>query len=964
MTAAHGDRPGDRLTDGPEPEPEPVEREHELAVLNRLARHTAAGGSSLVLLEGPDGIGKTTLLHALIAEARTLGLHIAHSRTGQAGHRLPLSTAHSLLTALGAEGPARFPPAVWPSAPDGPGNRPHALPCFDVDASTVSFGVLAELHESVRSAAADGPLVLAVDDAEDADPASLRFLAHTARRLAGLPVLLALARRSGTHVPPLNEVAALPLCHILRPRPLTSAGIGRLAHRLIGTETDTDFQESCLAATNGNPLMVTRLLVALRDEKLPFTADRFTSMGEHDMPAFRLRAARLLHRQPEATVQAARALAVLGDGAASETCARLAHLDSTAFARSVLMLISIGLVASNGDGTWSFSHALLRNVVLGDMPEDERVRAHRRAARLLHDSGARPADVAEHLCRAPDAAQQPWAREVLREAAREAMLRVSPGRAVELLRPCVPEGTEDTCEPSLLVELGVAEIRVDPQASVGHLMAGLERASLPELRLTALGALAEALSRQGQVARAVALLGRYPSDAATPASGVAGRQLIEAQLLIAATANRAGYSELLETVAFDLSLPGDTAEERALLAARAIICVARLDRVAESVTAARLVIGRGSSTTDAAAFLGSAASVFLYADLPHEAERVYRRLLDATDPLLDPTYPNLLSLRAEAHHRLGALDEALRATATALEDVAIPRATAHHAPALAVRLHTLLDRGDPVGAAALEKEIPDPVQDDGWQWNEVLCARGRLHLAMNDPKRALSHLEECGRRQAQWQRVSPSLSYWWYWAGHTHLALGDRHAALALAEEAVGHARAADLPCALGVGLGLWAQAVGDDERPPLLEEAEQVLAGTKAALLRAQVRVARGQVLQRLGYKKAAREVLRQGWEEAYTIGAKSLHTVAHRALLATGARPRRPVSRGLAALTRSESQVARLAADGRSNAWIAETLFVTQRTVEVHLTSVYRKLGLSGRRELRDALESADASDITRGT
>jgi DNA-binding CsgD family transcriptional regulator len=53
----------------------------------------------------------------------------------------------------------------------------------------------------------------------------------------------------------------------------------------------------------------------------------------------------------------------------------------------------------------------------------------------------------------------------------------------------------------------------------------------------------------------------------------------------------------------------------------------------------------------------------------------------------------------------------------------------------------------------------------------------------------------------------------------------------------------------------------------------------------------------------------------------------------------------------------VARLAADGRSNAWIAETLFVTQRTVEVHLTSVYRKLGLSGRRQLRDALESADA-------
>ncbi|MEU6392299.1 AAA family ATPase [Streptomyces sp. NPDC046939] len=962
MTAAHGSSPGDRQPD--EPDPEPVERERELALLAELTRHTAAGGPSLVLLEGPDGIGKTTLLHALLARAREQGLRIAHARTGQTGHRLPLSTAHSLLAGLGADGPAASALTACPSAPGGSAPHPRGLPCSDVDTSTVSFGVLAELHETVRSAAADGPLVIAVDDADDADSASLRFLAHTARRLAGLPVLLALVRRSGSHVPPLNEVAALPLCHILRPRPLTSAGIGLLARRLIGAETDTDFQESCLAATNGNPLMVTRLLMALRDEQLPLTAAHFTSLGEQHVPAFRLRAARLLHRQPRATVQAARALAVLGDGASSETCARLAHLDSTAFARAVLVLISIGLVTSDDDGTWSFSHALLRDVVLGDMPKDELASAHRRAARLLHDSGARPADVAEHLCRAPDTEPQPWARAVLREAAREAMLRGSPERAAELLRPCVPEGAEDTCEPSLLVELGVAEARVDPRAGVRHLTAGLERASRPELRLTALGALVEAYTRQGQVARAVALLDRHRPDAETPASGVAARHLIEARLLMAATVHRAGYSELLRTVSFDLSLPGDTPEARALLAARAVICVSRLDRVAASVAAARLVTGRGSATTDAAAFLGSAASALLYADLPHEAERVYRQLLYGTDPLLDRTQTILLALSAEAHHRLGALDKALRMTATALEDVSVPRATAQQALPLAVRLHTLLDRGEVKAASLLDEEIPDPVEHDAWQWNEVLCARGRLHLALNDPERALHHLAECGRRQGQWQRVSPALSSWWYWAGHAHLALGDRHAALALAEEAVGRARAANLPCALGAGLGLWAQAVGDDERAPLLEEAEQVLAGTGAALERARVRVARGQALQRLGYKKAAREVLRQGWEEAYTIGAQSLHTVAHRALLATGARPRRPVSRGLGALTQSESQVARLAADGRSNAWIAETLFVTQRTVEVHLTSVYRKLSLSGRRELRDALEAADAGRITRGT
>lgn len=965
MTAAHGSgSPRERQPDGPDPEL--VERERELALIARLTRSTAAGDPALVVFEGPDGIGKTALLNTLLRQARDLGLRVVHTRAGQTGHRLPLSTTHALLAGLTADGTDRLPLTAWPSPSRGPVPRPPGLLCYDVDTTSVSFAVLAELHEVVRSAAMTGPLVIAVDDVEEADPASLRFLAHTARRMTGLPVLLALTRRSGTHVPSLSEVAALPLCHVLRPRPLTGAGIGLLTRRLVGAETDSAFQESCLAATNGNPLMVTRLLTALREERLPLTAAQFAAMGEGDAAVFRPRALRLLHRQPEASVQAARALAVLGDGAAPETCARLAHLDSTAFVGSVLVLISIGFVTSNGDGTWSFAHDLLRNAVLGDMSEDELASAHRRAARLLHDSGASAADVAEHLCRA-GTAPEPWERAVLREAAREAMLRAAPDRAVHLLRPCVPEGTEDTCDPALLVELGVAETRVDPGAGVRHLTSALRRASRPELRLTALGALTEALTRQGRVSRAMTLLSQYRSDAtataSASASGVASPELMEAQMLLAATVNRAAYTDLLRTVTFDLSLPGETAGERALLAARAVVSASRLDRVAESVAAARTVTCRASATTDSVAYRCAGGLALLYADLPHEAEHVYRQLLEGTDPLTDQAYPSLLALSAEAHHRLGGLDEALRATAAVLRSITVARAGAHQALPLAVRLHTLLDWGDLAEASRLEAEIPDPVQDDAWQWNEVLCARGRLHLAKDDPKRALAHLEECGRRQAQWQRVSPAVSPWWYWTGLTHLALGDRGAALALAEEAVGRARAAGLPCALGSGLQLWAEAVGDDERPPLLEEAEQVLAGTRAALLRARVRVARGQTLHRLGYNKAAREVLRQGWEEAYAVGSRSLHGIAHRALLATGARPRRPVSRGLGALTHSEAQVARLAADGRSNAWIAERLFVTQRTVEVHLTSVYRKLGLSGRRELRDALESADAGAATHG-
>ena len=76
---------------------------------------------------------------------------------------------------------------------------------------------------------------------------------------------------------------------------------------------------------------------------------------------------------------------------------------------------------------------------------------------------------------------------------------------------------------------------------------------------------------------------------------------------------------------------------------------------------------------------------------------------------------------------------------------------------------------------------------------------------------------------------------------------------------------------------------------------------------------------------------------------------------LLATGARPRRLVLSGLEALTPSERRVAEMAADGLSNRDIAQALFVTPKTVEVHLSNAYRKLDIHSRGELPNALDPA---------
>ena len=102
------------------------------------------------------------------------------------------------------------------------------------------------------------------------------------------------------------------------------------------------------------------------------------------------------------------------------------------------------------------------------------------------------------------------------------------------------------------------------------------------------------------------------------------------------------------------------------------------------------------------------------------------------------------------------------------------------------------------------------------------------------------------------------------------------------------------------------------------------------------------------------AREPLREALELADRCGAQRTAARARDELLATGARPRRTALSGADSLTPSERRVARLAADGLSNRDIAQTLFVTVRTVEGHLTQAYMKLDVSSREQLAPALAS----------
>jgi DNA-binding CsgD family transcriptional regulator len=188
-------------------------------------------------------------------------------------------------------------------------------------------------------------------------------------------------------------------------------------------------------------------------------------------------------------------------------------------------------------------------------------------------------------------------------------------------------------------------------------------------------------------------------------------------------------------------------------------------------------------------------------------------------------------------------------------------------------------------------------------------------------------------------------------------ALGELDAARELAAEELERARRWGTPRALGFAQRTAGLVAGGSGGIELLRESEANFADSPSVYGHARSLTELGAALRRAGFDRDARDPLRRALDLADRCGARHLTTRARDELVATGARPRRRALSGSDALTPSERRVAWLAADGRSNPEIAQTLFVTVRTVEGHLTQTYSKLGISSREQLPDALPPREA-------
>jgi len=928
-----------------------LEREDQLEHVERLLFEAREGRGVLVLFKGPAGIGKSRLLGAACDGAEALGVQVLRARGGELERDFSYGVVRQLfetrLAACGEDERTRL----------LAGAARLASPLFEFGEAggvlargeDASHTTLHGLYWLTANLAELRPALLAVDDVHWCDSPSLRFLSYLVRRLEGLPVVVAACVRTGEPGVDETVLSALesePLATVVRPAPLSLDAVAQLLRARLESDPAPEFVQTVHTSCAGNPFLLNELVHALLAERIEPSARaaaRVRELGPESLSRFVLQRLRRLGASAEALAQA---VAILGEESELALACALAELEPDEAAAAAAELVRSDVLRPGGP--LAFAHPVLRAAVYADLSGPERARGHERAAELLGDSGAPPQRVAAHLLHVP-----PRARASVVATLREAAGRASSEGAAEVARSYLERALAEPPDPDqradVLFELGSAELSSGLAGAIGHLdeAHGLVQAE-PRSAEFALALGNARFAEDFDVFEAADGLRRTiesvdPDDAALA-------QRLEAELIMWARFDvrlypmarerlariaehvddgNLGGRFLLVLVASELARTGESPERARALAEQAlagglllgdeswqgyVIAVAVLMSLDELDVAVRLYTDwlelarkRGSAFAFAHASSFRALAMLRRGDLA-EAEADARAALAVPFPLAY-TYPHLAEVLAER----GELDEAIR---------------------------TL----DLAG-------VPDESQPT-WQTAVLFEPRARLRIAAGEVERGLADLLAAGERMESFGVRNPSYSAWRSHAALVLLGLGDRTEAHRLVGEEVELARRWGTPRPLGVALRAAGLVEGGDNGLDLLRESVFVLATSQAQLERAKSFTELGAALRRANHRASARPFLEEGLELAHRCGATTLAERAHAELLASGARPRRLVRSGVDSLTPSERRVAQMALEGQTNREIAQALFVIPKTVETHLSHVYRKLGIQARSQLPGAM------------
>ena len=938
-----------------------LEREHEVERLRAALRAAGQQAGAVLVIEGAAGMGKSRLLEETRTHASHFGLRVLAARATELERGFPFGVVRQLferplLEADAGErdrwlaGAAALAADVLTAAPTVSAALAPGPPAGDS-----SYAWQHGLYWLASNLAADSPLALVIDDLQWCDAPSARALAFIARRLDGQSLALILATRplDPTQTPEAAALAAEPVADLLRPSALTEAAVGALIASRLSDAPDARFVRSCVDVTGGNPFLVGELLEELAARGIEPTAAAADDVGAVVPRGVANTVLLRLARLAPAAAALARALSVLGDRAQVGDAARLAELGAADLEAAMGALVSAGIVESGG--TVGFTHPILRTAIHADLSPAERERLHHAAAATLRERGAPARQVAAQVMHTEPAGDR-RAVALLRDAARDALALGDAAGAAALLSRAREEPPADGDRAAVVLELGQAHARAGAPEAIAPLSEIVEHGEEAAAIAAAAIELSGMLFFAGRAAEGAATLRR--AQERLPARGSVREQL-EIALLGLSYTSASARPQADATIAA-LRDPGGPARnvlQATTLATLAMEEIMHLGSASTAIDLAERAIAAGLPVE------------------PHHGENWAILALVALTVAdgLDPAERGADEILAQARARGAALTvvaiSGIRARIRVRRgDLAAAQADAQAAIELAPDLlgtEPLVLAVSSAVLAGLERdETPDALRrlidragvrpdTEYLPSSQLRYASGVLRAAAGNHEAAIEELRGCDH--SAFGGENPALLPWRSAAALSLAELGRHSDARTLAADEVRRAQSFGARRAIGIALRAQALVGPPAERSERLLEALAVLKPSPARLEHARVLVDLGATLRAAGQRTAAREPLLEALELAARCGARTLERRARAELAAIGVRPRTTDRAGADSLTPSERRVVELAATGGTNREIAQTLFVTEKTVETHLGRSFRKLDISSRRQLPEVLGRA---------
>ena len=904
-----------------------------------------AGDGGLLLLAGEAGVGKTSLAEAALA---TSGLLVLRGVVSDQG-RTPYAP---IVTAMRAY--ERIAPGALGASGHLASHLSMLLPELGAAPGTVDHLALAEaLREAFAQMAGRGPTVVFLDDLHWGDEATLELLPSLATSVHDRPLLFLAAYRSDevTRAHPLRRMRAelrrRARLEELQIEPLDQAHVAELASRILERKAGPSLVQRIFERSEGVPFLVEEFAAAFAvGGQLEQEADTVELPAGHDVPLPDTVRETVLLRTDRLSQAARRALevaSVVGERIDLGLVADLAGTPGLEEAIELRFLVEVD------EGVAAFRHALVREAIYAEIPWTRRRVHHRRLAENLEQAGAPPQLVAEHWL----AAREPERARPKLLAAFEAFCAVHAYRdASRLGRRALelwPAGEDEAGRLVALERLGrCAELcgELVEAARVWEELAEARRAegdsealAQAERRLATVcelsGASERAVAARTRSAEAFAACG-VVAEAATERLTVAahlqaGGKLTAALELVLETAKHALKPELrARALALEGQIRTKLGEGEAGLAlVRSALALA----LAENATAA---------AADAYFRLGSA--------LEHAA--AYPAAIDAYTTAHD--YCQTRGLEGPADVCFACLAPIMVHTGEWRRAAEICREVLQEegAPTLARMVATgelgyvYALRGEPGrGRGLLVKALAYARQNGPFgleiETTHALARVDDLEARDDDAAgRMRAFLERWQTREEGHYSVSA-----FRWAVTLFARRGDGADAAACADalariaastgdnEAVG---------ALAHALGELALLNGDaDAAAQQFAQALELLADVPAPHDRAETQVRAALAFAAAGAPRNAIDGLNNAYRTARKLGARPLAGRAAEALQALG----EPANARSAGLSRREVEVLRLAADGLTNREIATRLFLSKRTVDMHVRNLLAKLGCRSR-------------------